>query len=151
MADERVGPVGWILAANIKRIRESQRLTYAELSRLLAAAGREIPILGLRRIESTERRVDVDDLLALAYVLKAAPVDLLVSGDATDEPYPVTPEIESTADAVREWVRGEEVLTAVQHPGSPFAMPVDMLDAVKWMPKDRARRVTERYFEDEES
>jgi hypothetical protein len=49
------------------------------------------PELGLRRVERGERRVDFDDLLALAYVLKVCVVDLMVSRDAADEPYSVVP------------------------------------------------------------
>ena len=108
---------------------------------MLAEAGREIAVLGLRRIESMDRRVDVDDLFALAYVFKIA------------EPYPVTPSIEASANTVREWIRGEDLLST-SVPGSPFRnpAPVEMLgDIVRWMPKDRARRVAKRYLDDEES
>jgi hypothetical protein len=44
--------------------------------------GREIPPLGLRRIESGERRVDVDDLMALAVTLNVSPIGLLMPGGA---------------------------------------------------------------------
>ena len=81
--DARVGPAGEVLAANIHRVRTAQRLGFAELSRQLSDIGRPIPELGLRRIEKWRRRVDFDDLLALSYVLKIAPVDLMVSKDAT--------------------------------------------------------------------
>ena len=90
--DTRVGPAGMALAANIARVREAQRLSYIDLSRELAKAGRSIPELGLLRIEKGERRVDFDDLLALAYVLEVCPVDLMVSSEAADgDPYPVVP------------------------------------------------------------
>jgi hypothetical protein len=140
----RVGPAGWVLAENIRRIRDAQRLTYAELARLLAEAGREIPVLGLRRIEYKERRVDFDDLLALAYVLKVCPVDLMVSNLATSEPYPVTAEIESTYDDVRDWITGEKPIPVdwEQDPRSPSGRTVTVtLDAIRWMPEDRAKRV----------
>lgn len=64
-----LGPTGETLRQNVKRIRDSRRLTYVELSNRLAEIGRPIPVLGLRRIEAGERRVDVDDLVALARVL----------------------------------------------------------------------------------
>jgi transcriptional regulator with XRE-family HTH domain len=63
-----IGPAGQQVASNIKRIRESRRLTFVELSERLASVGCAIPVLGLRRIERGERRVDVDDLLAVAAV-----------------------------------------------------------------------------------
>ncbi|WP_344918591.1 helix-turn-helix transcriptional regulator [Streptosporangium oxazolinicum] len=63
----------------MKQHREAQRLTYAELSGRLAALGRPIPVPGLRRIEHAERRVDVDDLTAIAHVLGLTPADFLRS------------------------------------------------------------------------
>jgi hypothetical protein len=41
--------------------------------------------------------VDFDEVLALAYVPWVAPVDLMVSSSATDEPYAVTTEIQAGA------------------------------------------------------
>ena len=35
--------------------------------------------------------MDIDELLALACVFEVCPVDLMVSKEATDEPYAVTP------------------------------------------------------------
>lgn len=68
-----LGSAGQQVAANIRRIREARRLTYVELSRLLAETGSSVAVLGLRRIERGERRVDVDDLVALADVLGMRP------------------------------------------------------------------------------
>lgn len=62
----------------VAQFREKRRLGYAELSRKLAEMGRDIPPLGLRRIESGERRVDVDDLVALALALEVSPLVLLL-------------------------------------------------------------------------
>lgn len=73
----RVGPVGEALRHNIRRIREGRRITYVELSERLGNVGRPIPVLGLRRIERGERRVDVDDLAALATALSVTPAQLL--------------------------------------------------------------------------
>lgn len=58
-------------------------MVYAELSRKLAEMGREIPPLGLRRIETGERRVDVDDLVALALALDLSPLALLLPTDTS--------------------------------------------------------------------
>jgi transcriptional regulator with XRE-family HTH domain len=54
------------VVANILTLRTARRLTYVELSARLTGIGWPIPVLGLRRIERGERRVDVDDLAALA-------------------------------------------------------------------------------------
>jgi hypothetical protein len=71
-----LGATGNTMMHNLKRIRGE--MTYAELSRRLEAAGRYIPPLGLRRMEAGERRVDVDDLMALAFVLGVTPLALLL-------------------------------------------------------------------------
>ncbi|WP_299166981.1 helix-turn-helix domain-containing protein [uncultured Arthrobacter sp.] len=70
-----LGPTGRTVAENIRRLRGST--SYAELSRWLADRKRFIPPLGLRRIEAGERRVDVDELLALALIFDVNPNALL--------------------------------------------------------------------------
>lgn len=82
-----IGPTGQTVSANVRRLREEQNLTVAALSRRLADRGRLIAPLGLRRLESGQRRVDADDLAALAVVLGTSPAALLMpyldSPDAT--------------------------------------------------------------------
>lgn len=78
--EKSLGPTGETVRDNIREFRERADLTFAEMSRRLKAAGRPIPPLGLRRIESGERRVDVDDLTAIAVVLDVAPVRLMLPG-----------------------------------------------------------------------
>jgi hypothetical protein len=90
------------------------------------SAQRPIPELGLRRVELGERRVDYDDLLALAYVLQIAPVDLMVNKDATNESYPMTSELKFEAESVREWIRGADIrLAPITAPEAIFADPRD--------------------------
>jgi transcriptional regulator with XRE-family HTH domain len=76
-----LGPTGEHVARAVRTFREARHLGYAELSRRLTKQGRTIPPLGLRRIEAGERRVDVDDLVALALALDVAPVALLLPAD----------------------------------------------------------------------
>lgn len=73
-----LGPIGEAAAENIKRLREEMRMSYAEMSRHLEELGRAIPPLGLRRIEEGERRIDADDLVALAIVLQVSPLAILL-------------------------------------------------------------------------
>jgi hypothetical protein len=70
-----LGPAAQQIAKNLNRIRG--KMTFAELSNRLAEVGRPIPVLGLRRIEQGERRVDVDDLVALAKALRVHPIQLV--------------------------------------------------------------------------
>lgn len=73
-----LGPTGEQAASAIRSLREKRRLSYAELSRILDGLGRPIPALGLRRIEAGERRIDVDDLVALALALEVSPLAILL-------------------------------------------------------------------------
>lgn len=135
MADDQknpLGPVGHALAANVKNIRESQRLTFVALSERLNDVGRPIAVLGLRRIERGERRVDADDLLALANALGVNPVDLLVSADANDSAvYYVTPKTAISAKTARDWIGGIGFL-------NPPNDPAELADALRWLPPHRA-------------
>jgi transcriptional regulator with XRE-family HTH domain len=79
-----LGPVGHALRERIAAGRKAHRLTYKELSDRITATGRHIPVLGLSRIEAGERRVDADDLVAIAAAL-AVPVPVLLGlTDSTD-------------------------------------------------------------------
>jgi transcriptional regulator with XRE-family HTH domain len=82
-----LGPIGEHVATAVKRLREHRRLTYADLSRRLDDLGRPIPPLGIRRMEAGERRIDVDDLVALALVLEVGPLAILLP----NEPSAVVP------------------------------------------------------------
>ncbi|MGO9100438.1 MAG: helix-turn-helix domain-containing protein [Mycobacterium sp.] len=70
------GPVGMIVARNVRRLRGDT--SYAELSRRLDELGRPIPPLGLRHLEAGARRIDVDDLVMLALALDVPPMTLVL-------------------------------------------------------------------------
>ncbi|OBF95708.1 hypothetical protein A5773_13860 [Mycobacterium sp. 852014-52450_SCH5900713] len=77
------------MAANVQRLRTNQNMNYTQLSeRLQDLAGWSINAVGIRRIESGERRVTPDDLMALARALGVWPITLLM------------PDAESGQDAV---------------------------------------------------
>lgn len=83
----QLGATGETVRENIKRIRAELRMPVTELSAKLGELGRTIPPLGIRRIESGERRVDVDDLTGLAVALEVSPETLLMpyAENADDE------------------------------------------------------------------
>lgn len=85
--EHALGATGREVMSNLKRARGE--MAYAELSRRLATVGRPIPPLGLRRIEAGERRVDVDDLMALALVLNVSPLSLLLPHGQQSEAFDV--------------------------------------------------------------
>lgn len=72
----QVAETGHTVAANIKRLRGAMQ--YKQLAEKLAEVGRPIAELGLRKIESAERKVDVDDLMAFAIVFGVSPLTLLL-------------------------------------------------------------------------
>ena len=86
MASERVrgndiGATGAAVASNIARVRKSQQVSLQELEARLVALGRRISFSGLSKIERGARRVDVDDLMAIAVALDVSPLGLLLPVD----------------------------------------------------------------------
>lgn len=74
----RLDATGEAVRRNIRHIRDTQGISGANLSATLKRLGRPIPLVGIQRIESGERRVDVDDLAAIAVALNVSPVTLLM-------------------------------------------------------------------------
>ncbi|MCV7090070.1 helix-turn-helix domain-containing protein [Mycobacterium interjectum] len=109
-----LGPTGKTVTRNVRRLREARGLSYAGLSRRLADMRREIPPLGLRRIESGERRVDADDLVALAIALGVTPITLLMPYTETeDTPVEVTGWPEPIRDrTLWSWLEARDPLSA---------------------------------------
>jgi transcriptional regulator with XRE-family HTH domain len=73
-----VAAVGRRVGDQVRRVRSERGWTQADLSRQLRAVGRPIPVASVGRLESGDRRVDVDDLLALAAALDVSPLALLL-------------------------------------------------------------------------
>lgn len=65
------------------------------------------------KTEEADRRIDVDDLVALAVALDTTPNRLLLPGDADDaEPVELTPEVRVSALDAWKWAVGDEPLPA---------------------------------------
>lgn len=104
-----LGPVGGYVVENLRHLREDVRkLSYRELSDELDRIGRRIPTLGLARIERGERRVDADDLVALAIALRVNPTALLLPHDGgEDDPVELTPKYRRSMLRAWRWMQGE--------------------------------------------
>jgi transcriptional regulator with XRE-family HTH domain len=76
-----LGPTGHAVRKNISRIRELQKMSLQDLSDRLVRLGRPIARSGLFKTESGDRRVDVDDLVAIAAALGVTPDRLLKTPD----------------------------------------------------------------------
>ncbi|MFF3092141.1 helix-turn-helix domain-containing protein [Streptomyces cyaneofuscatus] len=79
------GPISRQIARNLPTLRKARNLSTTKLSAKLKEAGRPIPPTGITRIEKGERRVDIDDLAALALALNVSPGALLLPDSFDDE------------------------------------------------------------------
>lgn len=73
----RQGDASKSVIDNFKRIRETRGMTHVEISGRTAVSGWPLALISLSRLENNKRRVDVDDLLALAAALDVAPSELM--------------------------------------------------------------------------
>jgi transcriptional regulator with XRE-family HTH domain len=106
-----LGPTGRAVAANLVRLRKARGLSTTQLSRALADVDRPIPPTGITKIEAGDRRVDADDLVALAVVLGVNPSALLLPVDVEpDDPISVTGWGEAAAREAWHWVEGRSPL-----------------------------------------
>lgn len=102
------GPTAANVAANLKELRGSQSLR--ALSARLAEIGHPLAASALQRIESGERRVDVDDLTALACALDVSPLALLKI-PASANTGRLTGTAEHTSSELALWLQGLEPLS----------------------------------------
>ena len=72
----RLGPVGEAARRNIMRLRTTAGLSLAELSARMTG-DRQISLSGLSKIENGGRKLDVDDLVAIAAALDVTPLAIL--------------------------------------------------------------------------
>src|SRR5580698_6346445 len=110
---KEAGPGSECVAANLRRIRQERGLSYAELARRLAALGHPVLDTGLIKIEKGQRRVDVDDLMALAVALGTTPNRLLLPEVEFANPgasCELTPGIRARVSDVWAWAYGEKPL-----------------------------------------
>jgi transcriptional regulator with XRE-family HTH domain len=112
------GPVAPRVSANLRELREKRGLSLAELYARLDRLGRPIVPTGLHKIEKGTRRVDVDDLVALAMALNVTPTRLLLPGAAQpdDAPVELAPGRAVPWERAWAWAVGREALPAADQP-----------------------------------
>ena len=94
-----------VIAERIKQLRAG-RLTGAQLAEKMTQAGIRWDRSVVANLESGRRSaVSVEELLALAFVLDVAPIHLIVPTDP-DGWYAVTPDIATSNEQARAWIRG---------------------------------------------
>ncbi|MGH9045339.1 MAG: helix-turn-helix domain-containing protein [Acidimicrobiales bacterium] len=106
--EARTGLVGQRLAANLRALRD--RVPVRELSKRMAEIGRPIVPSGITKIEKGERRVDVDDLVALALALDTTPNRLLLDGRADESAIELSGSVKVSRRSAWRWATGEQPL-----------------------------------------
>ncbi|HME16029.1 MAG TPA: helix-turn-helix transcriptional regulator [Mycobacterium sp.] len=126
-AGRPLGQTGETVRRNIRDIRDKKGISGPELSEKLAELHRPIPPLGIHRIESGTRRVDVDDLVAIALALNVSPLALLLPtwADAVlaDGERYLAEQIWDWATGVRPLSATEDVLEFIRY-SDPFGWVV---------------------------
>lgn len=111
MATRRIepGPVGERVAQNLAELRTSSRLSQPQLAKILVDLGHPLAAAVLSKIEKRDRRVDVDDLVALAIALGVAPNRLLLTPAWDTGQVELTPELALYALDVWRWANGMQM------------------------------------------
>lgn len=108
------GPISRYVAANLVRLRQERGLSTTRLSAALEQLGQPIPATGITRIEKRQRRVDTDDLIALALALNVSPLTLLLPHTSSDVPAELTTSCQLTSRTAWQWAEGQR--TAMERP-----------------------------------
>jgi transcriptional regulator with XRE-family HTH domain len=129
------GPVSQQVSHNVSELRRKRGMSLTALSEEMSRVGRPILSTGLSKIETGERRVDVDDLVALALALGVSPARLLLPGregpvveppDGIDEdflhrpraePVALTPDLSLPWRSAWDWASGEEPMLGIDRHG----------------------------------
>lgn len=111
------GPVSRHVAANLALFRAERGMSTTRLSQGLAKLGSPIPPTGITRIEKGQRRVDADDLVALAAVLNVSPLALLLPAEGSSRTAVVDLTSEQSALLVDAWRWAEGVSALPFEPG----------------------------------
>lgn len=105
------GPTARQVVENVIRLRNFRGMTKEALSDRLTEVGRPIRATGLARLEAGKRRVDVDDLVALALALEVSPVALLLPPSEVEK-LDLTEKTTAAWEAAWRWAVGEQPLDA---------------------------------------
>ncbi len=147
------GPASERVAENVKRLRRLRGLSLNDLSERMGQLGRPMQASGLSKIEQGDRRVDVDDLLALALALEVNANTLLMPADGGPPNVDVVPTVAAQWRGIWRWATGESPLlhwteTGEMAPGtarSPKGV-YDLSRLVQWVELTTPHRTEEERF-----
>lgn len=97
-------------AEAVVAVRRSRGLSKAELGRRLAELGRPMSKDVLLKIEQGKRRLDPDDLIALALALGVTPNRLLLPSTLVEEDVALTPAVTVPLSQAWAWATGDQPL-----------------------------------------
>lgn len=113
-------PVGARVGPNVLSFRRDQGLTLRELSEALAECGTPISLGQLSKLEQGQRRVDADELVALAVVLNVTPAQLLMPmpghRSREDEVVRLAPNVSASWFRAWQWMCGDHWLNDADRP-----------------------------------
>lgn len=128
------GPTGELVAKNLRRLRT---VSLRDLSDDLGKLGRPITASALQKIEAGVRRVDVDDLMALAVALGVSPLTLLLpeyADNSVSSEMTGAPDGPVSFDRQWMWAVGVEPLHDPTGPGAEQERAMFRLKAVPLKP-----------------
>lgn len=98
-----------LVGRSVKRLREANGWSQRDFAERMKALGIPLHHATVAKVEKGTRRVDLDELLKLAYALNVAPVHLFVPTDEYIDTLQVdvTPEVTVGPYVLRKWIRGE--------------------------------------------
>jgi transcriptional regulator with XRE-family HTH domain len=114
-ADKQPGPTGERVASAVKALRLARGMTQQQLADAVTEAGRSMAKTGINKLEQPgprRRRVDTDDLMALAVALDVSPLRLLLPAGPLGRAEQVTETRRARVHDMWRWGRGEQPLPA---------------------------------------
>lgn len=144
-----IAETGQVVAQNVQAARNAQGMTQEDLAERLEELGRPIAVPGIRSIENARRRVDVDDLTALAVALRTSPAALLTPRNDA----PLTGVTHANGVALKDWVAGgtslivDEVVEHLRFEQMEEMMRIDDLSGTLESITLRIRELDDRLFE----
>ena len=121
------GPTAQRVRKNLVEIRRQRGVSLRVLSERLSHLGHPLLASGLSKVETGDRRADVDDLAALALALDVAPNRLLLTGTAGDEQIELSPEAEASEGTAWRWATGEAALPVDLWGDDPASINLDRI------------------------
>ena len=106
----RLGPIGENARRNVTRLRTRAGYSLAELSNRMTGE-RQLSLSGLSKLETGGRKIDVDDLVAIAAALDVSPLAILFGESRLPEDLTQVGGTSLEARSMWRWAIGETPIT----------------------------------------